>query len=376
MGNVLSSEYTYDTAVLDLGANGRLRGTLVDGRVRRFTGVPFAQPPVGGYRWRKTRPLPADHVYCNPTSGDREEPLDCSRFGATAWQNPMLLPIRNKEEPRYDEDCLTLNMWMPVGEPPKGGWPVMIWFHGGLLQMGNPCIDDISDPTELVSTAGLNCIFLAPAYRLSIFGFLASQELAEEAERDGDDGVCGNYGMWDQWTALMWLQTYGERLGGDLKNVTLAGMSAGAYSAHAQTAHALLMAKDSVGSNPRLIRRIALHSNAIPTNPKSLLDVQPQFAELLAVHGISPTLTAAEKLDALRKIDAGTLMEKVKQMKAHTFRTVADGKFFPRDLMQRFGRGEFAKEFEKRGMSILVGEVLHEASFGDVSSLPAVGAHD
>lgn len=55
------------------------------------------------------------------------------------------------------------------------------------------------DPTELVSAleaggSGLGAIFVAVAYRLSAFGFLAGQPLVEEAGGMG----AGNYGMWDQ----------------------------------------------------------------------------------------------------------------------------------------------------------------------------------
>ncbi|KAJ9092186.1 hypothetical protein QFC21_006931 [Naganishia friedmannii] len=374
MGNTLSTNYTYEDTILPLGPGmGSLRGKLVDGRVKRFTGVPYAKPPTGEYRWRKTRPLDPDHVYASSPEpgGNREpplQPLDCTRFSAQAWQTPMQLPFGNKEGeeegggPRYDEDCLMLNIWMPAGGEEGEGRP-----------MGNPCMDDISDPTELISSAALKCIFIAPAYRLGVFGFLASQELADEAGNDGDDGaggVVGNYGMWDQWTAMRWVQRYGAALGGDLSNVTLAGMSAGAYSVHAQVAHALLMEKDQVGSSKSLaVKRIALaypwlpgvrHSNAIPTNPKSLHEVQPQFNELLAVHGISQDLPGKEKLAALRRVGAKVLTEKVKEMERHTFRPVADGKFFPKDLFKRFIEGEFANEFEKRGMSVLVGEVLNE----------------
>ncbi|KAJ9111611.1 hypothetical protein QFC22_006482 [Naganishia vaughanmartiniae] len=143
MGNVLSSNYTYQSTTLDLGKNGKLQGKLVDGRVKRFTGVPYAKPPTGQYRWRKTRPLDAEHIY---TSSEKQgEPLDCTRFGAQAWQTPMQFPgMGSTEGPtRYDEDCLTLNLWMPADdeERPEDGWPIMVWFHGeswvGSVKRGN-----------------------------------------------------------------------------------------------------------------------------------------------------------------------------------------------------------------------------------------------
>lgn len=131
MGNTLSSNYTYEPTILDLGKNGSLKGKLIDGRVKRFTGVPYAKPPTGQYRWRKTRPLDANHVY---TSSEKQgDPLDCTKFGPHAWQNPMTFPGMGSSEgeTRYDEDCLMLNIWMPAeDEVPEGGWPVVVWFHG------------------------------------------------------------------------------------------------------------------------------------------------------------------------------------------------------------------------------------------------------
>ena len=49
-------------------------------------------------------------------------------------------------------------------------------------------------------------------------------------------------------------------------------------------------------------------------------------------------------------------------LKMHTFRPVADGAFFPTDMFERFRKGEFAKEFERRGLELLIGEVRDEVS--------------
>lgn len=90
------------------------------------------------------------------------------------------------------EDALTANIWMPAGEPPAGGWPVFVFIHGGWLQIGNPGMTDKTNPTDLVDQA-LKCVVIQPAYRLSLFGFLASKEIQEENE----DGTAGNFGFWE-----------------------------------------------------------------------------------------------------------------------------------------------------------------------------------
>lgn len=37
-------------------------------------------------------------------------------------------PKVKKVEETYDEDCLKLNVWLPAGEVPEGGWPVYVWY--------------------------------------------------------------------------------------------------------------------------------------------------------------------------------------------------------------------------------------------------------
>lgn len=126
MGNVLVGKNTYDDTTLDLGAGGNWRGALVDGRVRRFTGVPYAEPPVGKRRWKRTRGLREGYVY-----GGGKEAFDATRWGEVCWQVPFA-GMMEKLEYGGGGDCLRVNVWMPVGEAPEGGWPVVMWFHGEL----------------------------------------------------------------------------------------------------------------------------------------------------------------------------------------------------------------------------------------------------
>ena len=88
---------------------------------------------------------------------------------------------------------------MPKDGELKGKkWPVMLWLHGEWFQMGDPSHEPGMDPTELISTGGLNAIVVEIGYRLNMFGFLACEELKEES---GGEAV-GNYGLWDQRLAM------------------------------------------------------------------------------------------------------------------------------------------------------------------------------
>jgi para-nitrobenzyl esterase len=62
-------------------------------------------------------------------------------------------------------------------------------------------------------------------YRLGVFGFLATADLAKEA-----NGGAGNYGLLDMVAALQWVKANIKNFGGDPENVTIFGESAGSYA--------------------------------------------------------------------------------------------------------------------------------------------------
>jgi para-nitrobenzyl esterase len=62
-------------------------------------------------------------------------------------------------------------------------------------------------------------------YRLGMFGFLSHPELTAESPH----GASGNYGILDQVAALRWVQENIAAFGGDPRNVTIFGQSAGAH---------------------------------------------------------------------------------------------------------------------------------------------------
>ncbi|HWQ86485.1 carboxylesterase/lipase family protein [Brevundimonas sp.] len=186
------------------------QGVLVgrrDGEVTSFKGVPYAAPPVGPLRWRAPQAAP-------PWNGDR----DAGQVGAICIQPPSggdpgvgPLPM--------SEDCLTLNVWTPAerAEPR----PVMVWIHGGGFNNG-------SGTAALYDGANLakrGVVVVTVNYRLGRLGFFDHPALA--AER-AEDEPGGNYGMMDIVAALEWVRDNAAAFGGDARNVTVFGESAGA----------------------------------------------------------------------------------------------------------------------------------------------------
>jgi para-nitrobenzyl esterase len=67
-------------------------------------------------------------------------------------------------------------------------------------------------------------VLVSVNYRLGVFGFLAHPELTGESAHHAS----GNYGLMDQILALKWVIANIEQFGGDAKNITVFGQSAGA----------------------------------------------------------------------------------------------------------------------------------------------------
>ncbi|KAH6869785.1 Alpha/Beta hydrolase protein [Thelonectria olida] len=348
MGNTIS--YTVKEHALDLGAKGIINGLQFDEKARRYAGIPYALPPTGEYRWQRPRPLPRSFRYAN----DDGMPYDAREFKPPCRQG---VQISGNHKPGGSEDCLFMNIWTPVETTDEKGklWPVMIWIHGGWFQIGNPSQDNDMDPTELISTGRLRAIVVAVGYRLNIFGFLAGSALAEES----DGRSCGNFGLWDQRLAIEWVYDNIKDFGGDVGNITLAGRSAGSYSVEAQVLHEFRAQHDKP---PETIpfHRIFMSSNAIPAQPKTVAEAEPQFEEVCEYFKIPLELAAKEKLSRLRGVNEDDLVSALSRLEHHTFRPVTDELFFHAGMVNYFRNGNFAREFRKRGMKVLIGEVLNE----------------
>ena len=172
-----------------------------------FLGVPYAAPPVGALRWRAPQPAAR-------WTGVR----DATSFAPHCAQPPS--PFGGNTG---SEDCLYLNVFSGAGT--HGRRPVMVWIHGGGLTTGE---SDDYDPSPLVRDG---VVVVTINYRLGLFGFLAHPALVS---RPG--GPSGDYGLMDQQAALRWVQHNIAGFGGDPRNVTIFGESAGGLSVLAHLA--------------------------------------------------------------------------------------------------------------------------------------------
>ena len=73
------------------------------------------------------------------------------------------------------EDCLVMNIYIPIGKSPVGGFPIMMWIHGGALLMGTG-IEAYTNPQYLVQKQN---IVVKINYRLSMMGFLSHFDIGQ-----------------------------------------------------------------------------------------------------------------------------------------------------------------------------------------------------
>ncbi len=195
-----ASEAAQTAAPLRHTAQGLVRGILEEqGRTQAYLGIAYAKAPVGALRWKE--PVkPALHAHV----------LDATRVPARALQI-------QKGKPVGSDDCLYLNIWRPNSL--EGNLPVMVFLHGGNNQTGASTAASYGKALA----ANANAIVVGLNYRLGPLGFV---ELA--ALKNGTDAEkSGNFTLLDINAALDWVRANIVHFGGNPKNITIAGHSAG-----------------------------------------------------------------------------------------------------------------------------------------------------
>ena len=201
--------------------NGQFVGSVEDNGVLSFKGIPYAKAPVGELRWKAPQPAEASS----------------ETFQATEFGNPALQNYSETEAASHfnrSEDCLTLNVW--TKDLTTKDKPVMIWIHGGSYILGGT-VDPLYDGKHLVAD-NPDIILVSINYRVGLMGFIDFSHVpGGEAFPDAP-----YLGILDQQMAMRWVQQNIEAFGGDPKNVTIFGESAGGGSVSCH-----LVAKGSEG---------------------------------------------------------------------------------------------------------------------------------
>ena len=287
---------------------GALKGSVKDG-VAYHLGVPYAAAPLGDLRWKPPSAAPG-------WSGER----DATRAGASC---------------QIAEDCLFLNIVRPEGAGPAAKLPVMVWIHGGAYVIGTS-MGAFGGDTEGTNFAKQGVVHVSLNYRLGRAGWFAHPALTKE-------GPTGNYGMMDQIAALKWVQANIARFGGDPKNVTIYGESAGGISALY-----LMLSPDAKGLFHKVIGQSAFARHT----PTPLAQAEAQglkAAETAGIKGDGPEAAAAlRKLPLSAMPYTGGIVSRAGP--------ILDGRYITSGVAQGFAAGRQAK------VPLMIGGNSNEAS--------------
>jgi para-nitrobenzyl esterase len=288
---------------------GKISGKLADqGTMRAFLGIPYAAPPVGQLRFQPPA-TPASWT------GVR----DVTKFGSRCEQWPIWKDYIFQDA-GPSEDCLYLNVYTPATIKAGSRLPVMLWIHGGGYTAGSGSEPRYTDPALVHH----GVIVVTINYRLGVFGFLASSDLAKES-----GGKAGNYGLMDMVAALHWVQNNIAQFGGDPKNVTIFGESAGSFAVST-----LMAVPAAQGLFAKVIGESgAPFGNVLPVTPLVKQASQDQaWVESLGLHNLAE----------LRAMTADKLLAAAEKKGVLSFAPVIDGRLLTEPVPQIYAEGKQA----------------------------------
>ncbi|MFG2783246.1 carboxylesterase family protein [Streptomyces prunicolor] len=309
---------------------GRVRG-VVRGEAVSFRGIPYAASPVGELRFASPRP----HL---GWTGLRE----AAQAGPAVPQGASRLErVMGARVPDWDEDgCLNLNVHVPAGALDGGAArPVLVWWHGGGFTSGSGGWDWY-DGGRLAALGDI--VVVTANYRVGPLGYLYLPEIG-----------AANLGAQDQAAVLAWVRDNIASFGGDPREVTVGGQSAGAYAS-------LALALDPRTSG--LVNQVLLESGPFglaPQDPQHAAENTEAYLRLLGVPGGADAATALRALPVERLLSAyGLLAGRLARPgdAGPPMYPVLGGPGVPRDLHRGVVDGGL------EGKSLLIGTTRDEAT--------------
>ncbi|KAL8731714.1 MAG: hypothetical protein Q9181_004203 [Wetmoreana brouardii] len=232
------------------------------------------------------------------------------------------------------EDCLFLDVIAPIKlfqqrASKKKLAPVLFNIHGGGFFIGEKRA--LYPPNGLLEASNNDFIYVSINYRLGAFGFLS------HLQPSSDNKTAPNAGLLDQRFALKWVQKYIHLFGGDARQVTITGESAGGGSVQYQTA-----AYGGAKETNLFIRGIAQSPAPCLSDP-----IYPAIGANLFLQnaGVS-NLTAARKLSTQVLQQANLNAQNATPFNVFYFGPTIDADFVPDILPRSYNGGKYVKELK------------------------------
>jgi len=193
-----------------------------------YLGIPYAKAPVGELQFLSPVPVAKWDTVLDATHGGANCVQESSGFSAT----------------HQSRDCLFLNVYVPHHRSLET-LPVIVWYHGGSYATGGTGAqtDSTLRHDMGVFAQRMHAVVVTVNYRLNLFGYLYLTPYDSQLE--------SNCGLRDQLLALKWVNQHIGAFGGDKRNITIMGQSAGAGS---------VMAIMAIPSANNLYNRVILMS--------------------------------------------------------------------------------------------------------------------
>ena len=309
--------------------HGAVRGRIVDtphGAVRQFLGIPFGKPPVGERR------------FCAPEAAEPWDGLlDAGAFGPDPIQGvdgPYTGVIPGTRTESISEDCLVLNVWVPVGD--EAGLPVMVWVYGGAFLTGGGSFP-LYDGAKLA--AEQQAVVASVNYRVGALGFMDLRQMP------GGENTTANCGLHDVRLGLEWIAANAANFGGDASTLTAFGESAGAGS----ILHLLGAPDISV-----VLRRAIMQSPGadMTQSPDVAAKVARSFMDNAGVSDVAGLRLL--DTDAVVKAQLQAVMEMLPEAGAMPFHPVVDGSVLPA------APAELLQTAVATDIDVLIGGTAHE----------------
>ncbi|KAL8925332.1 MAG: hypothetical protein Q9208_003622 [Pyrenodesmia sp. 3 TL-2023] len=319
------------------------------GRYYNFSNIRYAAPPIGNLRWRPPQPPLTDRNHIKDGSlgyiCPQAPPLWFAEGNAALGPLAAVIPpaVSSQEE---SEDCLFLDVIVPtklfLNRRTKTKLaPVLFNIHGGGFWIGEKRA--LYPPNGLLKAANNDFIYVSINYRLAAFGFLSSLQPSSA------NTTTPNAGLLDQRFALKWVQKYIHLFGGDPRQVTVLGESAGGASVQYQIA--------AYGGS----KETNLFIRGISQSPAPLLadPVYPALGANLFLKSAGVTsVDAARKLPTKILQDANLKAQSTMPFNVNYFGPVIDGDFIVDLLPRAYSMGKFNKN-----IAVITSNNLDEARF-------------
>ncbi|KAL9118840.1 MAG: hypothetical protein Q9187_004604 [Circinaria calcarea] len=286
------------TLILHHPILGPIKGLHIDPLLLQYRAIPYANIPR-----RFARSIVA-HKLPNPTNNPAQ-PFDATKIGPSSIQPHNAvetdaklnqLPSDGFSEQDQSEDCLTVTITVPKHVQPSARLPVLVFIHGGAFFLGSadrPYYSPLTFCSRAASTAR-SLVFVSMNYRLGALGFFHSSQ--------APDLIPANNGLHDQVRCFEWIRNNISGFGGDPKNITAIGQSAGGES---------LSLHNLSGQQTPLYRRSVLFSGSPVCMPSKTPDEhQENFLQQAAKLGIQVEDRSSQAIAGdMIEIDVGKIRE-------------------------------------------------------------------